>query len=115
MRGRDSAALRMIVSTPFGRDPSKSYSAILYMIKYPTETDFEVRTSETAVEVFFRPTFSYYTFNRFADRKDIAEFGPLSPDPRLRHASPSGDTGNYPATEVLAMAFRMALEAAMRK
>jgi hypothetical protein len=88
------------------------YSAILYMIRRPTESDFEVRTSETGVEVFFRPTVSYYTFNRFAHRKDIADFGPLSPDPRVRHAGPSGGTGNYPAPDVLTMAFRLASQAA---
>jgi hypothetical protein len=85
------------------------------MVKHPTESDFEVRTSETGVEVFFRPTISHYTFDRFADHRDIADFGPLSPDPRVRHAGPSGGTGNYPAAEVLAMAFRLALEAAGRE
>jgi len=85
------------------------------MVKHPTESDFEVRTSEAGVEVFFRPTISHYTFNRFADHRDIADFGPLSPDPRVRHAGPSGGTGNYPAAEVLATAFRLALEAARRR
>jgi hypothetical protein len=84
------------------------------MIKHPRKSDFEVRRSDTAVEVLFRPTISHYTFNRFADHRDIADFGPLSPDPRVRHAGPSRDTGNYPAPEVLAMAFRLALEAASR-
>jgi hypothetical protein len=82
--------------------------------KSPTESDFEVKPSEAAVEVIFNPTNSHYIFNRFVDQKDIVEFGPLSPDPRVRHAGPSRDTGAYLAPEVRAMAFRLALEAARR-
>jgi hypothetical protein len=85
------------------------------MVKHPTESDFEVRTSETDIEVFFRPTSSYYTFNRFVEHKDIVEFGPLSPDPRVRHTGRSGDTGPYRSPEIRAMAFRLASEAARRK
>jgi hypothetical protein len=80
--------------------------------KHPTKKDFEVRISEAAVEVIFKPTNSHYTFNRFADPKDVSEFGPLSPDPHIRHAGRRGDVGNYLAPEVLAMAFRLALETA---
>jgi hypothetical protein len=83
-------------------------------MKHPTEADFEVKISETSIEAIFRPTNSCYTFDRFADRRDIIEFGPISPDPRVRHAGPSGNTGVYLAPEVGAMAFRLALEAARR-
>jgi hypothetical protein len=83
-------------------------------MKQPAESDFEVEISEAAVEVIFKPTSSHYTFSRFVVRKDILEFGPLSPDPRIWHAGRSGDTGNYLAPEVLATAFRLASEAARR-
>jgi hypothetical protein len=84
-------------------------------LKHPKETEFEVKASETAIEVLFKPTSSHYTFSRFVDRKDILEFGPLSPDPHIAHARRSGNTGNYLAPEVLAMAFRLASEAVRRK
>jgi hypothetical protein len=77
--------------------------------KHPSEADFEVKISEATVEVLFKPTRSHYTFGRFVERKDILEFGPLSPDPRIRHAGPHGSTGAYLASEILAMAFRLAL------
>jgi hypothetical protein len=89
-----------------GRIPGASAVAL----KHPTKKDFEVRISETAVEVIFKPTNSHYTFNRFANPKDVVEFGPLSPDPRIRHA----EVGNYLAPEVLASAFRLALETVRR-
>jgi len=47
------------------------------MVKRPTEIDFEVKTSEAAVEVIFKPTSSHYIYTRFVDPKDIVEFGPL--------------------------------------
>ena len=83
-------------------------------MKHPTVSDFEVRTSEVVVEVIFKPTASHYTFSRFVDHKDIREFGLLSPDPHVRHAGPGGNTGNYLAPEVRAMAFRLASETARR-
>jgi hypothetical protein len=79
----------------------------------PAETDFEVRTSVDTVVVLFRPTVSYYTFNRFTNSRDIAEFGPLSPHPRVRHVrytGRGGGTGRYSAPEVQAMAFNLALQ-----
>jgi hypothetical protein len=38
----------------------------------------------------------------------------VSPDPVVQHASRSSGTRNYEAAEVLAMAFRLAAEAAGR-
>ena len=84
------------------------------MIKHPAEFDFEVKTSEAAVEVTFKPTSSHFTYTRFVEHKDIVEFGPLSPDPRVRHAGRSGNTGAYSSPEIQAMAFRLASEAARR-
>jgi hypothetical protein len=121
MSARGTAALGMIAlpglragaiaqETTSGRN-----SAILYMIKHPTESDFEVRISEDAIEVIFKRTSSQFTYARFVEPKDIVEFGPLSPDPGVRHAGRSGDTGTYRSPEVRAMAFRLALEAARRK
>jgi hypothetical protein len=87
-------------------------SALLYMIKHPTESDFEVKTSEAAIEVIFKPTSSHFTYTRFIEHKDIIEFGPLSPDPRVRQGGRS--SGAYRSPEIRAMAFRLALEAARR-
>jgi hypothetical protein len=84
-------------------------------MKHPTESDFEVKSSEAVIEVLFKPTSSHYTFTRFIENKDIAEFGPLSPDPRIRRTGPSGDTGPYRSPEIRAMAFRLASDAARRK
>jgi hypothetical protein len=81
------------------------------MSRDPLETHFQVTISEATVEVFFWPTKSQYTFNRFALSKDIAEFGSLSPDPLVRHASARRGTGHYSAAEVQALAFRLALSA----
>ena len=83
-------------------------------MKCPAESNFHVVASKAAIEVIFKPTNSHYTFTHFVDRRDIVEFGPLSPDPRIRHAGRSGDTGAYSAHEVQAMAFRLASDAARR-
>src|SRR5262249_2516172 len=80
----------------------------------PVGADFEVRTYAEAVVVLFLPTISHYTFNRFANTGDMAEFGPLSPHPRVRHTNRAAGTGHYLASEVQAMAFRLALEAVRR-
>jgi hypothetical protein len=80
------------------------------MARHLVESEFEVIPSDGAVEVLFIPTNSHYTFSRPSNRRDIAEFGLLSPDPRVRHASSS----NCAAPEVRYMAFRLASEAARR-
>jgi hypothetical protein len=80
------------------------------MAGHLVESEFEVRPSDGAVDVIFIPTSSHYTFIRLSNRSDIAEFGLLSPDPRIRHASNS----NYTTPEVRHMAFRLASEAARR-
>jgi hypothetical protein len=85
----------------------------LTLPKHPRPADFEVEISEVYVQVIFIPTRSRYIFRRFVDRKDIIEFGPLSPDPLVAHTAHSG-TGAYLAPEVRAMAFRLASEALTR-
>jgi hypothetical protein len=80
------------------------------MARHPFESEFEVISSDGAVEVVFIPTSSHYTFSRLSNRRGFAEFGLLSPDPRIRHANSS----NCAALEVRYMAFRLASEAARR-
>jgi hypothetical protein len=81
-------------------------------IKRPLKSDFDVVCHESFVEVTFKPTKSYYVFNRLVDKKDIARHGPLSPDAHVRHAGLTGDTGEYPAWDVLFMARHLATEVA---
>jgi hypothetical protein len=78
------------------------------MRRRPVETDFKVEVSEGTIVVRFLPTRSVFTFHRFMTSKDIAEFGPVSPDPIEQHASRHGGTRGYNAAEVRAMAFRLA-------
>jgi hypothetical protein len=84
------------------------------MMKQPTEEDFTVvEVLESGVTVLFEPTQSFYTFYRLADPKDIKRFGPVSPEPDgVRHAGPSGDTGDYRSDEVQGMAHSLASDAA---
>jgi hypothetical protein len=88
--------------------------AMMVMRRQPVESDFEVEIFKTTIAVRFWPTRSLYTFTRFTGAREIAEFGPVSPDPVVQHASRSSGTRNYEAAEVLAMAFRLAAEAAGR-
>jgi hypothetical protein len=78
----------------------------------PFKSDFEVEVFENTIAVRFWPTRSLYTFPRFTTEREIAEFGPVSPDPVIQHASRSNRTRQFNAAEVLAMAFRLAVEAA---
>jgi hypothetical protein len=87
---------------------------MMVMRRQPVESDFEVESLKTAIAVRFWPTRSLYTFVRFTSAREIAEFGPVSPDPVVQHASRSSGTRNYDAAEVLAMAFRLAVAAAGR-
>jgi hypothetical protein len=78
----------------------------------PVETDFKITITENFVEVHFAPTRSLYTFTRLTAERDVAEFGPLSPDPVIQHASRATGARNYDAADVLAMAVRLATAAA---
>jgi hypothetical protein len=82
-------------------------------MKRPTENDFEINVASGGVEAIFKPTNSHYSFNRLVDEKDIARFGPISPA-RVRHAGPTGDTGDYDSADIEAMALRLASAAARR-
>jgi hypothetical protein len=84
------------------------------VVKQPVESDFEIIPSDGAVEVIFIPTSCHYIFRRIANRHDVAEFGLLSPDPRVRHAERGHTTGNYTAPQIRGMAFRLASAAARR-
>ena len=88
---------------------------MMVMRRQPVESDFEVEIIKTTIAVRFWPTRSLYTFTRFTSAREIAEFGPVSPDPVVEHASRSSGTRNYEAAEVMAMAFRLAAEAAVRE
>jgi hypothetical protein len=82
------------------------------MRRRPVETDFKITITENFVEVHFAPTRSLYTFTRLTAERDVAEFGPLSPDPVIQHASRATGARNYDAADVLAMAVRLATAAA---
>jgi hypothetical protein len=82
---------------------------MMVMRRQPVESDFEIEVFENTIALRFWPTGSLYTFARFTSAREIAEFGPVSPDPTVQHASRSSGTRNYDAAEVLAMAFRLAV------
>jgi hypothetical protein len=83
-------------------------------MKHPIKDDFAVEVLEAGggVEVLFKPTRSYYTYSRLADPNDIKRFGPLSQGPNVRHAGPTGDTGDYRSDQVEQMAYSLASDAA---
>ena len=81
----------------------------------PTEDDFETHVLEAGVNVFFKPTKSHYTFIRLSENKHVARSAPLSRDASIRHAGPSGDTGEYDPAQVLEMAYQVAAKAADQK
>ncbi|MFY9837561.1 MAG: hypothetical protein WAK55_14060 [Xanthobacteraceae bacterium] len=83
-------------------------------MKRPNSSDFEINVTSAGVEVIFKPTKSRYSFNRLIDEKDISRFGPISPA-RVRHAGPTGDSGDYSSGDVEAMALRLASEAVSRR
>jgi hypothetical protein len=84
------------------------------MQRNPVETDFVIEVHPTTIEILFVPTGTWFTFRRFTERKDIIDFGPVSPDARVRWTSRKRDAAPYSAWEVQAIAFRLAFEAASR-
>jgi hypothetical protein len=78
------------------------------MRRQPVEEDFKVEVSEDKITVRFWRTGSIYTFTRLATERDIADFGPVLPDPVIRRVSRARGTRVYDAAEVLAVAFRLA-------
>ena len=47
-------------------------------MKQPAEADFDVRITDVGVDVFFRPTMSYFHYVFLTDPRDIARWGRLS-------------------------------------
>jgi hypothetical protein len=80
-------------------------------MKRPTDADFDAKLKGGAIEVRFTPADSYYLFARLADLDDIAQFGPVSREPSVRHAR-HGDLGDYSAHagEVVAKARAAAIK-----
>jgi hypothetical protein len=78
-------------------------------MKHPVRNDFDSAVTQAGVTVTFKPTNSIYSFYRLGESEDTARLGPVSPG-GVRHAGPSGDTGDYPSDEVQEMAQRIAAE-----
>jgi hypothetical protein len=72
-------------------------------MRRPVESDFNVEVSEDTIAVSILRTRSVYTFRRFTTEREIAEFGPPSPDPVIRHGSRGNGARNFNAAEVQAM------------
>jgi hypothetical protein len=71
-------------------------------IRRPVESDFEVVCHEFDVQVTFQPTNSHYGC-------DVLTDGRLSPSgPTVRHDGITGNTGEYPSSEVRLMARHLA-------
>lgn len=80
-------------------------------MNHPVRDDFTATVAEAGVTVTFKPTQTIFSFYRLAGGDDIARLGATSLA-GVRHAGASGDTGDYPADEVQAMARQIAAEAA---
>ncbi|MGB7007267.1 MAG: hypothetical protein WBE05_22995, partial [Pseudolabrys sp.] len=57
----------------------------------------------------------HYTFLRLSNDKYVARLAPLSRDATVRHAGPSGDTGEYDAAQVFEIAYKLASMVAKRR
>jgi hypothetical protein len=83
-------------------------------VKHPETSDFDVKVLTGGVQVNFKPTFSYYWFDRLIRPHDmIQKLGPISSFATVRHMGWTGDTGDYNADEVAIMAYRLASDAAI--
>jgi len=78
---------------------------------FATEADFEAQALAAGVNVFFTPTQSHYSFLRVSGEY-VCPSGTLSRNPRIRHAGPTRDAGEYDAAQILEMAYQVALKAA---
>jgi hypothetical protein len=79
----------------------------------PEATDFEVKVLTGGVQVNFKPTFSYYWFDRLIRPHDmIQRLGPISSSATVRHMGWTSGTGHYNEDEVAVMAFQLASDAA---
>jgi hypothetical protein len=84
-------------------------------MKRPERTDYEVVVVDAGVEVTFKPTKSIYKFYLLADPADRKRLGGVSPDGFMRHAGPTGDTGDYLEEDVRRLAWTLASEAVKAK
>ena len=84
-------------------------------MKRPERTDYEVVVVDAGVEVTFKPTKSIYKFYLLADPADRKRLGGVSPDGFVRHAGPTGDTGDYLEDDVHRLAWTLASEAVKEK
>jgi hypothetical protein len=75
-------------------------------MKYPTTEDFDIQSDEAGVTVIFKPTESEYRFFLLAEGGGVSLAN-------VRHAK-TGDTDDYPSSEVQEQAFRLASEHAKR-
>jgi hypothetical protein len=80
-------------------------------MNHPVRSDFATAIAESGLTVTFKPTKSIFSFYRLANSDDIARLGAVSLS-GVRHAGASGDTADYPADEVQAMAQQVASEVA---
>ena|ERR1700730_4035129 len=81
------------------------YSCAFVGYLLPLERDAWLVCYDSFVEVIFKPTSSHYTFDVLTDRR-LSPGGPI-----LRHTGVTGDTGEYPSSEVRLMARRLAEQA----
>ena len=79
------------------------------------EKGLDLAVSTAGIEVTFRPTKSIYTFYLLADPADRKRLGPVSPEGVVRHARPTGDTGDYLEDDVRRFAWTLASEAVKAK
>jgi hypothetical protein len=84
-------------------------------MKRPERTDYEVVVVDAGVQVTFKPTRSIYKFYLLADADDRKRLGGVSPDGSVRHAGPTGDTGDYLEEDVHRLAWTLASEAVRGK
>jgi hypothetical protein len=69
---------------------------------------------EGGVNVTFKPTYSYYRFDRLIRPHDMIErLGPITSSATVRHMSWAADTSDYNADEIAIMAYQLASEAAL--
>jgi hypothetical protein len=81
----------------------------------PTHRDFRVEPHpqrRQAVLAIFLPTNSHYVFT-IVDKAEQEQFGLLSPAYEVEHRR-TGDTGDYPESEVRDMAWELALAQASK-
>ncbi|MGC1356829.1 MAG: hypothetical protein WA851_13765 [Xanthobacteraceae bacterium] len=84
-------------------------------MKQAEASDFEVKVLEGGVNVTFKPTFSYYWFDRLIRPFDMIErLGPISSSATVRHMSWAGNMGDYNADEIAIKAYQLASEAAIK-